>query len=148
MTRRKEVDIPRTPTDEVPKPTRAEVLDNWFTYHPPTDETRPKYAATSEAFKTACTVFQLTKTDEVPSYEAVTNAARRFVEAIDEHCPPSADATAAVRCVRLARNAKNDALLKRGGKVYDPDMDFQALAMTQLTLARYQANSAIACGGR
>jgi hypothetical protein len=121
----------------------AETLDNWFTYHPPTDETKPKYAVIADAYQAALDAFH-----DQPTFESVTTAARKFVEAIIAVCPPSADATAAIRCVRLARNAKNDHLCQRGGKEYDPRLDFGQIAREQLLFARYQANAAIACGGR
>lgn len=130
--------------------TRAEQLEVWFTYHPPTEETKPKYAAIKEAYGQMYAAFRAgvvaaegagkaTPAD----FERVTTRAREFAEAIDTHCPKCADATAAVRCLRLARNAMNDTL--RSAKT--PHADFQALAHQQLELARYQANSAIACGG-
>lgn len=124
-----------------------EQLDNWFTYHPPTDETAPKYAAIRKA-EEACR-FGLTMgiglTDEPAHvrYDHINSACRAFAVAIDEHAPDSADKTAAIRCVRLARNAANEAVTDVAGAGR-----LQAVALTEIQKARWQANSAVACGGR
>ena len=127
---------------------RAEQLDVWFTYHPPTEETLPKYKAIAAAVQgLRDAVHEARQMPHDPgamapeeAFELVTNAARAFVEAIDANCPPCADATAAVRCVRLCRNAANDLLCGWAEQAHD-------LFMLNLHQARYQANSAIACGG-
>lgn len=52
-------------------------LDNWFSYHKPTE-------------------------DQVPKYEELRSSAKSFAECILKNTPPSADQTAAVRKVREA----------------------------------------------
>ena len=128
---------------------RAEQLDVWFTYHQPTEETAPKYKAIAAAVQgLRDAVYEARQMPHEPgtrapeeAFKLVTDAARAFVETIDSVCPPCADATAAVRCVRLCRNAANDLLCGQTAQVYHD------LFMLNLHQARYQANSAIACGG-
>lgn len=124
----------------------TEQLDNWFTYHPPTDETRPKYAAILDAQRAAALAFHNApgKADRSAAFFDVNATTRFFVEVIDANAPDSADKTAAIRCVRLARNAINEALVSF-------DTEHRLLfdvAIAELLKARWQANSAIACGGR
>lgn len=137
-----------TPTPQVAPVPRDLVLDTWFTYHAPNDETKPKYAAIAAAVKATEAALSEARFGLVAGerasqdrFEMVTKACRALVEAIDEHCPPCADATAAIRCVRLARNAANDILC---GK---QDAAFHHIMNAELIKARYQANAAIACGG-
>lgn len=136
-------------------PLTPDQLDNWFTYHAPTDETAPKYAAIRHA--ESAVVFDITQT----SYEGVTCAVlhtrinavtRHFAETIDALAPDSADKSAAIRCVRLARNFFNEWAVESqkpaGDRSWaDPVVLFDR-AVFELTRARFQANSAIACGGR
>ena len=68
------------------------MIDDLFTYHAPTD-------------------------DQIPRYEAINAAARAFAHAIDEHCPPSADRTHAVRLVQQARMTAN-ASIALDGRAY------------------------------
>ena len=133
------------PATVPPKLTRAQQLDSWFIYHPPTSETTPKFEAIDEQYRLAVEVFvfalerRSTGTLDPGVFEAVSRQLRAFVETIDEVCPSSADASAAVRCVRLARNGMNDILMNKQASlsfVYD-----------QLIAAKFQANSAIATGG-
>ena len=60
-------------------------LDNWFTYHPPTN-------------------------DQKIRYEAIREAAKAFATVIVENTPPSADQTAAIRKVREATMTANQCL--------------------------------------
>lgn len=143
-------------------------LDNWTTYHQPTDETSPKYAAIREAeeamhnaifgevwrFREARDNATTDAPINVPNYAVVNLAARAFLVAIDTHAPDSADKTAAFRCVRLARNAANEALSALP-KEHNTPLHWWATVGTmeeeahrQAILARFQANSAIACGGK
>jgi hypothetical protein len=124
-----------------------ETLDNWFTYHPPTEETGPKYDALRHAEDVACAAIGT-------SHDTINAACRAFVEEIYRLCPPGADASAAVRCVRIARNAANEALVtgrleqegKPTGRISCSQL--QDIAIVELRKARWQANSAIACGGK
>lgn len=126
-------------------------LDNWFTYHKPTPETAPKYQAIRDAeFECHKLAGSYTMGDYFASREDcdVVNATlRAFAEVIDANAPDSADKTAAIRCVRLARNALNEHIMScvLGFPVH---VNMLAEASRQLVLARFQANSAIACGGK
>lgn len=128
-------------------PISPEQLENWFTYHAPTSETTPKYIAIRAA-ELACAMDLddaiADDCDRQVRYDRINKATRAFVEAIDIHVPDCADKTAAIRCVRLARNAANEAITA------EPDHvgDLRVMCGQNLTAARFQANSAIACGGK
>lgn len=83
----------------------------------------------------------------VKDCDTVNAITRAFAEAIDANAPDSADKTAAIRCVRLARNAANERIMSvvQG---FPTHINCIAEARRQLVLARWQANSAIACGGK
>lgn len=122
-----------------------------FVYHAPTDDTAPRYAAIRAAER-AChdvagslTMAEYTATEA--DYYVVNNTLRRFAEAIDAAAPDSADKTASIRCVRLARNALNEHIAACIGG-FPTHINCIAEAARQLTLARWQANSAVACGGK
>lgn len=138
-------------------PLTAEQLDNYFTYHPPTEETAPKYAAIRAA-EEACHVSiafakkrKVCSDEGIPAdagvvdlYAEINRRTRCYAEVIDASAPDSADKAAAIRCVRLARNAANEAVtLNLLGDAF-----LWTQAQEQLRLARFQANSAIACGGK
>lgn len=131
-------------------------LDNWFSYHAPTPETAPKYAAIRDA--EMALVANVTQTvyevgpDTAQIYREVNRSARHFAEVIDANAPDCADKTAAIRCVRLARNLFNEwatqrAMPKERQSWHDVTILFTN-AEIELTKARMQANSAIACGGK
>ena len=137
-------------------PMTQEQRDNWFTYHPPTPETAPKYAAIREAESVLwCNIAQAhieAGADIKQVYEEINRSTRRFAEIIDANAPDSADKTAALRCVRLGRNLFNEHATqvalpphKRAWK--DPE-DLLLAANLEIAKARMQANSAIACGGK
>lgn len=138
-------------------------LDNWFRYHAPTDETRPKYAAIRVAEEAAHVaiahvkagrawdgdangiVTPDTKADfQRLAYAYVNQTCRAFAVVIDQSAPDSADKSAAIRCVRLARNCVNEGVALG----LAADVFCWTQAQEQLRLARFQANSAIACGGK
>lgn len=122
---------------------RQAQLDAWFTYHPPTDDQAPKYAAISGARAEASAIILSEGSGRAaPNYEKVNACLRRFAEVILDNAPASADTTAAVRCVRLARNAAN-ALLREPG-----NGQLQASALQNLYAAQWQANAAIALEGK
>lgn len=134
-------DAPTTPPPPARVP-RSEQLDAWFKYHPPTPETAPKFAAIGKAYSDSVDVFvwALEQTVREPQvFNEVSRVLRTFVETIDTVCPSCADASAAVRCVRLARNGMNDILMRK-----DTSLSF---VYDQLLAAKFQANSAIACAG-
>lgn len=142
-------------------PLTAAALDVMFTYHAPTEVTGPKYAAITQ-FEYECRdLFMHSVT-----HNDINSKLRQFTELVDELAPDSADKTAAIRCIRIARNAANEALML-AGKLDSPTMPLDvygsraiatsqeraiSLAATtarqQLLMARWQANSAIALDGK
>lgn len=128
-----------------------EQLDNWFSHHAPTEETAPKYAAIRaaefECHKLGASLTMAEYTATTDDYAAINATLRAFAEAIDANAPDSADKTAAIRCVRLARNCFNEQVASaiNGFPVH---INMVAEGARQLVLARFQANSAIACGGK
>ena len=133
-----------------------EQLDNWFTYHPPTEETKPRYAAIRAA-ETDC-IANVTQTayevgpDVAQLHREINRSTRHMAEVIDAHAPDSADKTAAIRCVRIARNLFNEwaqqRTLTKDRQAWNDITVLFAAAEIELVKARMQANSAIACGGK
>lgn len=121
-------------------------LDNWFTYHPPTEETAPKYKSIRAAeYRCAEDIADAGGNfTGAEAFSRINAATRTFAEVIDANAPDSADKSAAIRCVRIARNCANEAVIAeeshRG--------DLLTMCAQNLTAARFQANSAIACGGK
>lgn len=72
-------------------------------------------------------------------YELISTACKRMHDELIAVCPPSADLSAAIRCVRLARMAANEAVAQTATRERCAKM-----AMEQLTLARWQACAAVA----
>lgn len=62
-----------------------DAIQNWFTYHPPTEET-------------------------IPKFKAVRDAGMAFARVINESCPPGADTSTAIRKVREAVMTANAAI--------------------------------------
>lgn len=131
-------------------------LDELFTYHPPDEEQREKYhklllafTAVLEAGKAA---MKEAATPDAPAEELAkgfTASCKAYAELINEFCPPSADRTAAIRCLRLARNAVNDVLF--GMKQFPHGLSqfpFHVIFETELIRCRYQSNASIALAGR
>lgn len=136
-----------------------EQLDNWFTYHAPTEETAPRYAAirATEAEAVNACLAAVTDPEGGPlskRFALVNQATRCFAEVIDSNAPDCADKAAAIRCVRLMRNAANEAIAIANANANGAEEDGDTaralliVAMAEATKARWQANSAIACGGR
>lgn len=67
----------------------AQLLEDLFTYHPPSEGDKERY-------------------------EAITRAAKAFARVILETCPPSADRSAALRKVREARMTANSSIACKG----------------------------------
>ena len=82
-------------------------------------------------------------------YTLINEECKMFAVTIDNLAPDSADKSAAIRCVRLARNAFNECVTVPTNQ--DGKRDHLAwlftVGQTELVKARWQANSAIACGG-
>ena len=132
----------------------TEQIDNWMTYHPPTEEQAPKYADIRRAEK----VFRdALLYDVIPNagkptecFSTITITARDLLTSIDYNAPDSADKNAAIRCVRLARNAANEAVMTLNGEGAMEEMVSMLIqtAIAEAIKARWQACSAIACGGK
>lgn len=126
-------------------------LDNWFNWHTPTEEQKPKYrairAAEQECHALGASLTMAEYTATMADYERINATLRAFAEAIDQNAPDSADKTAAIRCVRLARNCFNEQVASgiHGFPVY---INLVAEGARQIVLARFQASGAIACGGK
>jgi hypothetical protein len=111
-------------------PISAEQLDAWFTYHPPTEEQKPKYAALRVAFAEASLPgVALLNEGTLATHDEVNRRSR----------------------VRLARNAFNEAIVQARGEDGAQAWlvhDLVTEGNRQLRLARWQANSAIALEGK
>lgn len=88
-----------------------------FAWHPPTDEQRPKYQqlqigfmAVVERAKASFAEATYGVRADQDVFDNFTKTVTAYAELIEELCPPSADRTAALRCLRLAHNAVNDIL--------------------------------------
>ena len=130
-----------------------EQLDNWFTYHPPTTEQVLLYtrigAAETECLQRVQQVVGFAAKMgqtllEQEQFEYVNAGFRSFADFINEVCPPCADTTVALRALRLARNFCNE-FLRAGPSASRLDVTGMGI---HLRAARFQANSAIACGGK
>lgn len=146
-------------------------LNRWFTYHPPDDTTFAHYKAIRAA-EVAC--FKVVENllvhysretaernggepprqnteDRIAHHAAANDVLLAFARVVLEHAPDSADRTASIRAIRLARNALNEAIaMKNEDGVHGPvvrEILFDR-AVTALYDARWQAAGAIACGGR
>lgn len=120
-----------------------------FIYHPPTDEQKVLYERLAEAYAGVYRVMTkalraLGKRPAQPEdYDAITDACEGYYNVIMEVCPASADRTAAIRCLRLARNAMNDCL-----RLPEDRSVFWTLAEQELIKCRYQAHASIALDGK
>lgn len=130
-------------------------LDSWFVWHPPTDETRPKYEAIRTAEEDAHVrithalsgnvwddVEKCVRPAKHPGerFTEVNEACKAFVIVIEQNAPPCADTTVAIRAVRLARMYANETIVTGLVACVHGGHD-------ELRVARFWANCAIACGG-
>lgn len=129
--------------------------ENWFTYHAPTPDTAPKYAQIRDVERAFITNVTQTAYEVGPDiaqlYREINRSARHMAEVIDAAAPDGYDKDAAIRCVRLARNLFNEWATQRTRPLAEQAWADISLLVTlaeiELTKARMQANSAIACGG-
>lgn len=114
-----------------------------FTYIAPNDDTAARHQRIRSAqAECAASIVEDIDADDVPPrarFERISAACKRFHDELVAVCPPSADLSAAIRCVRLARMAANEAIAvpherSRSGHV----------AKEQLIIARWQACAAVA----
>lgn len=129
-----------------------------FGYQPPNDDTRPRHARVDAAVDACVKVFSETLDDGIDPYDvltvsgvpkatgaqfaAITDACRALVESMESVCPPSADLSASIRCVRLARMFANNALVAPSGRL--DSVEDRRQALLQLKQARFQAKACIA----
>lgn len=144
-----------------PSITQAD-LDRWFTYHPPTADVVEHYKAIRMG-EVACNKVvdslirayrEHPEAASLPeqrsrSHTGVNVVLRAFASTVLEHAPDSADRTASIRAIRLARNALNEAI---AADFSYPDGDAARSFMFEratvaLLDARWQACAAVACGG-
>jgi hypothetical protein len=122
-----------------------------FVYQPPNERTWPKYAEIREAEQKAANacmnaIYNITDS-RAPAmstpdrFRLVNDGCRAFYEAITQHAPPSADTSAALRCVRLARMAANEAIHPASSRD-----DLFRVCTDNLRAARWQACAAVALG--
>jgi hypothetical protein len=124
-----------------------------FEYQPPNAATAPKYAAIREAERvaTAACIDSMnvgawrgrtpTNDDKQAAFIVIGHATKALHDLIERECPPCADTTAALRCVRLARMAANEVVAGPA------DIDVGGIAAQcgdNLRAARWQACAAVA----
>lgn len=144
-----------------------EQLDHWFSYHPPTEETKPRLIAVEQAFRDsqkgmrealAKLVGSTSQEAMVEVHRSLATSLRHLAGVINEQAPDCADKDAAIRCLRLARTAGNEAVVITGqatsasGEEADRGFEYAerlgAIMDAECLKARWQAFAAIACGGR
>lgn len=120
--------------------------DDLFTYHVPTEVTKPLHDAINAAFK-QCAAAMPGFNDAGPERFVVINeATKAFYVVIDGTAPPSADKAAALRCVRLARNAFNEMCCGISDS-WHSRYNLYNIGLDELYKAKWQANAAIALNG-
>jgi hypothetical protein len=119
-----------------------------YSYVAPNENTIPRHKRIREAQIEARTALAMAvfPTDLIAPKAAVrfgliNDACKNFAVEISTVCPPSADRSAAERCVRLARMLANEAIL---GENFEEQDDLFKKAKEQLMLARMQACASIA----
>lgn len=134
------------------------VLDVMFTYQPPNDDTRPKYAATAKAradydaalasvFDDLASIEAISPigADYVALHARVSMAALDYAKAVNEACGDARDmeshVVSAVMSITVSRMWANKAIRAPSGPVRGRLM---ALARTESEEAEMLANSAIA----
>jgi len=126
-----------------------------FVYHAPNSDTEPRYKAIADSWGWCHRIldrvmenFVVIESPAVPTpdaYAEVNAACKAFYDVIQKVCPPSADRSAAERCVRLARMKANEAMhssLPGGTKLWSKEVAFSAFV--ELLNAKLQANASIA----
>ena len=147
-----------------------ELLAHWFTFTPPVNEADKDRHVKIRDAETVCAE-AVSVAIQAGDFPAITTATFAFATVINEQAPESVDKTAAIRCVRIARMAANEAVLfarkadagfnelrsvdDPGGlrRIAAQDHEQAAnqcggLALQHLTLARYQASASVALGGK
>ncbi|RMG57342.1 MAG: hypothetical protein D6722_25045 [Bacteroidetes bacterium] len=118
--------------------TKAEV-ERLFTDIPPNAETAPKYARIKAAeHKLKLQLTEILRGTGPDLLARTTESTRAFAYVLVEESPSSPDLSAAIRCVRLARELVNEGVAT--GHLHEVTEP----AFLQVTLARMQACAAIA----
>jgi len=124
--------------------------EHLFTYHPPTATTMPLYAAVRKAEVQASVLIETALSASAgPNFGLITAAALDYAAVICEVAPNCDDRAAALRAVRLARMAFNEAAVGAHGGEYRHDAAVQSSPLLQrvaaaLREARWWACAAIA----
>lgn len=116
-----------------------------FEYQPPNAVTAPKYAAIREAEAFAATEIEDAAAEvnagramRPDAFARINAATKALYDTIERECSPCADTAAALRCVRIARMAANEAIV-----AVDRDSPLRQ-AFDNLRAARWQACAAVA----
>ena len=120
-----------------------------FTYIAPNDDTLPRHQRIRRAQSEVGAGLKVAVFPEDHAYQLSTaesfglinDACKHFADEISAVCPPSADRSAAERCVRLARMLANEAVIV---PLFEQKTKTLELAQDQLMLARMQACAAVA----
>lgn len=137
------------------KPITEETIQALMQWHPPDDETAQRHAQLNAGFDPIlglCYQFGHTvfPADSIGGqFENVSNAVVAAGKALVEHVPQGPDLSAAVRSLRLCRNALNEFLvqIRNGGRV-PADSDLVTYAKQYAYEAKWQGNGGIALEGR
>ena len=125
-------------------------LGDLFTYHPPTAITTSLYAAVRKAeVQTSVLIEIAIDASGGPNFSLITAATLDYAAVICEVAPNCDDRAAALRAVRLARMAFNEAVVGAHGGEYRHDAAVQSSPLLQrgadaLREARWWACAAIA----
>lgn len=131
-----------------------------FVYQPPNSDTAPRYKAITDAWK-ACHISVEETLEPFVCYQslcvgaadrpkpvdyaAINDACKAFFDVVQKVCPPSADRTAAERCIRLARMKANEAMYPMLDNVTaDLPGQIGRAALMDLLSAKHQAAASIA----
>lgn len=154
-TRKNGSEVAEMAPEKAPEPAKS-IYDDLFTWHPPSEAQKEAYGKLQMAFLAVLEVGkrvvreqEYTQRAPQASFDDFTGACKGYALLIEELCPSSADRTAAIRCLRLARNAMNDILC--GARHFPHGISqepFMVIFETELIKCRYQANASIALGGR
>jgi len=126
-----------------------------FVYHAPNSDTAPRYKAIADAWGRCHRIldrvmenFVAIEPPAVPTpdaYAEVNAACKAFYDVIQKVCPPSADRSAAERCVRLARMKANEAMCPMHENcTADLPGKLGEAALMELLNAKHQAAASIA----
>lgn len=125
-----------------------EQITRWFTRAAPMPEKAEALIALQQSFTVLTEAISTATTLEgAKAFSCVSAATLDTARVINRLCPEGTDKAAAIRCLRMARLAANDALLllQEG---HGPDIAEEATILTgyQIALASYNANEAVVGG--